>query len=125
MGLEIEKTKASYMIKENNNVISKLNYYDYKIKKFDWILIANLETNNSCRRKGLASKLIDELYNDIPRNKGLYLFVRINNYKAINLYHMLGFKDIKKYHLSDGDYLIMAKSKDNSDITQFEKMNFN
>ena len=120
----VEKTKESYVIKsKNGTIISKLNYYNYQIEKFDWILIANLETSKEYRRKGFASTILNELYNDIPRNKGLYLFVRINNYKAINLYHMLGFKDIKKYHLSDGDYLIMAKGKGSS-ITQFDNMIF-
>ena len=119
----VEKTKESYVIKsKNGTIISKLNYYDYRIEKFDWILIANLETSKEYRRKGFASTILNELYSDIPRNKGLYLFVRINNYKAINLYHMLGFKNIKKYHLSDGNYLIMAKGK--ADIVQLHKMNF-
>ena len=121
----VEKTKESYVIKsKNGTIISKLNYYNYQIEKFDWILIANLETSKSYRRKGFASRILNELYSDTPKNKGLYLFVKTNNYKAINLYNKQGFKAIKKYYLKDGYYLIMTKSKDNSDITQFDNMIF-
>ena len=79
MGLEIKKTKEGYTIKENNNIISKLNYYDYKIKNFDWILIANVKTSKQYRRKGFATIILNELYSDIPKNKGLCLFAEINN----------------------------------------------
>lgn len=54
------KTDKSYMIKtKNGDVASKLNFYDYKIKIFDWILMAGLDTEPKHRRKGLASKLIN------------------------------------------------------------------
>ena len=120
----VEKTKESYVIKsKNGTIISKLNYYDYQIEKFDWILIANLETSKEYRRKGFASTILNELYSDTPRNKGLYLFVKTNNYKAINLYNKQGFKAVKKYYLKDGYFLIMAKGKGSS-ITQFDNMIF-
>lgn len=121
----IIKNKDSYMIKNTNNkIISKLNYYDYKIKNFDWVLLANLETEPEYRGNGLATKLINALYNDITKNtnKGIYLFVRTNNKTAISLYNKLNFKVVKKYTLKDGEYIIMAKGT--ADISQFNNMNF-
>lgn len=121
----IIKNKDSYTIKNaNNEIISKLNYYDYKIKNFDWVLLANLETEPEYRGNGLATKLINALYNDITKNtnKGIYLFVRTNNKTAISLYNKLNFKVVKKYTLKDGEYIIMAKGT--ADISQFNNMNF-
>lgn len=121
----IIKNKDSYTIKNaNNEIISKLNYYDYKIKNFDWVLLANLETKPEYRGNGLATKLINALYNDITKNtnKGIYLFVRTNNKTAISLYNKLNFKVVKKYTLKDGEYIIMAKGT--ADISQFNNMNF-
>ena len=123
--LKIIKDSSSYIIKNNNgDIISKLNYYDYNIKNFDWILVANLETLPKYRGLGLATKLINELYKDITKttNKGIYLFVRVNNINAINLYNKLGFKVIKNYKLNDEEYIIMAKG--NADISQFNKITF-
>jgi predicted GNAT family acetyltransferase len=123
MRYKIIKTKERYEIKDNeDSIVAKLNYYDYKLKKFDWILVANVQTSKKYRRQGFASTLLKELYKDIPKDKGLYLFVKKNNYKAINLYKKLGFKHIRDYRLKDGEYLIMAKG--NALISQFDKMNF-
>ena len=123
--LKIIKDPSSYIIKNNNGTtISKLNYYDYNIKNFDWILVANLETLPKYRGKGLATRLINELYKDITKttNKGIYLFVRVNNINAISLYNKLGFKTIKNYKLSGKEYIIMAKG--NADTSQFNKFTF-
>ena len=121
----IIKTKNTYMIKnDKGTIISKLSYYEYKVKNFDWILIANLATNPEYRGRGLATKLINELYSDITKNtnKGLYLFVKSDNRTAIRLYTKLNFKKVKNYTLKDGEYIIMAKG--NADMSQFDKMNF-
>lgn len=123
--MPINKTRNSYMIKDNKGlIISKLNYYEYKIKNFDWILIANLYTKPEYRGNGLATKLINELYNDITKNtnKGLYLFVKSDNRVAIELYTKLNFKKIRNYTLKDGEYIIMAKG--NANVSQLNKMNF-
>ena len=123
--MPINKTRNSYMIKDNKGlIISKLNYYEYKIKNFDWILIANLYTKPEYRGNGFATKLINELYSDISKNtnKGLYLFVKSDNQVAIKLYTKLNFKKVKNYTLEDGKYIIMAKG--NADMSQFDKMNF-
>lgn len=124
--LPIIKTNHSYMIKDNNGaVISKLNYHEFNIKNFDWILISDLETKPKYRGKGLATKLINSLYNDVTKstNKGVYLAVSPNNNNAINLYTKLNFKIIKEFISKDGErYIIMAKG--NADTSQFDTMNF-
>ena len=122
---DIEKTKDSYMIKDKNGkIVSKLNYYDYKLKNFDWVLIANLDTKPAHRGKGLATSLINELYKDISNEskKGLYLSVKPNNRNAIRLYTKLKFKKVKTYTSKGTEYIIMAKG--NADKNQFDKMNF-
>ena len=121
----IIKTKNTYMIKnDKGTIISKLSYYEYKVKNFDWILMSDLDTKPDYRGKGLATKLINELYSDISKNtnKGLYLFVKSDNHVAIKLYTKLNFKKVKNYTLKDGEYIIMAKG--NADISQLNKMNF-
>lgn len=121
----LKKTNNSYMFMDKKETVSKLKYYDYGIKDFDWVLICDIDTKSDYRNMGLASKLIDEVYKDITKdnpNKGIYLFVRIDNYTAIKLYKKLKFKTIKKYTLKDGDYFIMAKG--NADVSQFNNMNF-
>lgn len=124
--LVMYKTKDCYSFKNKKGVIvSKLNYYDYKIENFDWILLANIETKPAYRGKGLATKLIDEICTDINKkykNKGVYLFVRDNNDTAIRLYTKLKFKRVKNYKLEDGNYIIMAKGP--ADINQLHTMNF-
>jgi len=124
-GLTIVKDNNSYKIKnKDGKVLSKLNYYEYKIKDFDWVLMANLDTKPEFRGQGLATKILNSLYDDISHNtnKGIYLFVKVDNENAINLYKKLGYKTVKTYTLDDGDYLIMAKGK--ADIKQLTRMNF-
>lgn len=122
--LDFIKTAHAYKFKnKKGTVVSKLNFYDYKIKDFDWVLIANVETKQSHRGKGLASKLINELYADISKNnKGVYLFVKHDNTIAISLYKKLKFDTIKKYTLKDGEYIIMGKGS--ADKKQFNGRNF-
>lgn len=124
--LPIIKTNHSYMIKDNNGaIISKLNYHEFNIKNFDWVLISDLETKPKYRGKGLATKLINSLYNDVTKstNKGIYLAVSPTNNNAISLYTKLNFKIIKEFISKDGErYIIMAKG--NADTSQFDTMNF-
>lgn len=122
---KIEKRKHDYRIKnKEGKIISKISYYDYNIKDFDWILVANVETDPKYRRQGLAKMLITELYKDIkPTKKGLYLFVKPDNTGAIALYKNLQFKEVKHYKLKDSDYIIIAKG-DTSKFYQFDKVDF-
>lgn len=122
----INKKKNSYEIKNSNgSVMSKLGYFDYSKKGFDWILIANVETKPEFRGMGLASKLVSEFCKDSQNkfpNKGLYLLVRIDNDPAIYLYKKNGFKTAKKYKMTDGMYLVMYKG--NADKQQLINMNY-
>ena len=102
---QVIKIDNSYIIKNNkDDIVSKLNYHEFNIKNFDWILLSDLETEPKYRGKGLATKLINSLCDDVFKNtdKGVYLFVKTDNYTAINLYNKLGFKAIKQYPLKDG-----------------------
>lgn len=122
----IVKNNKTYSIKTNDGITtSKLNYYDYSKESFDWILIADVETKKEYRGKGYASTLINEIYKDVTRrtpNKGIYLFVKSDNYGAIEFYKKNKFKFVKKYELKDGLYDIMCKG--NADIHQFGNMKF-
>lgn len=122
---QVIKINNSYIIKDNKgDIISKLNYHEFNIKNFDWILLSDLETKPKYRGKGLATKLINSLCDDIFKNtnKGIYLFVRTDNHNAISLYTKLNFKAVKNYILKDGEYIIMAKGK--ADTSQLDKMKF-
>lgn len=121
----IYKSRNQYAIKdEKGNIISKLKFYDYKIKNFDWVLVSDVDTKKEYRGQGLATNLLNRLYKDVSNSsgKGLYMFVRKNNENAIRLYSKLDFKKVKDYKLPDGDYVIMAKGKPKK--SQFDKMNF-
>lgn len=120
----VHKSSKTYSIKnKEGHTVSKLNYYDFKIPGFDWILAANLDTKPEYRRQGLATKLLDSLYEDVSKNgKGLYMAVDITNSNALKLYRELGFKPNKKYASDGKNYVIMAKG--NADIKQFDGLNF-
>lgn len=113
-----------YSIKNTRGgVVSEAKIYDYKIPGFDWVLMADVDTLPSQRRKGYASKIIDKIYDDVRNDgKGLYLFVKDNNKTAIDLYKKKDFQTIKNYKLRDGKYLIMVKG--DADKKQFDEMNF-
>lgn len=120
---KINKTKDQYYIKNNNKIIASINFYDYEIDNFDWILIANVETDAMYRNRGFATLLISTLYNDIKYKKGLYLFVKPNNINAINLYKKMGFELLKRYKIKNEMYNIMIKG--DVDKNQFDNMVFN
>lgn len=120
---KINKTKDQYYIKNDNKIIASINFYDYEIDNFDWILIANVETDVMYRNRGFATLLISTLYNDIKYKKGLYLFVKPNNINAINLYKKMGFELLKRYKIKNEMYNIMIKG--NVDKNQFDNIVFN
>lgn len=120
---KINKTKDQYYIKNDNKIIASINFYDYEIDNFDWILVANVETDAMYRNRGFATLLISTLYNDIKYKKGLYLFVKPNNINAINLYKKMGFELLKRYKIKNEMYNIMIKG--DVDKNQFDNMVFN
>ena len=108
---------------DKNTVMSELKTYDYKIDGFDWVLMADIQTEQNYRKRGLATQLINKAYEDISKSgKGAYLFVKKDNDNAIKLYKKLNFDILKEYDLENGAYLIMIKGDANKE--QFEKMNF-
>lgn len=105
--------------------VSSLKIHDYSRDNFDWILITDVETHPVYRGQGLATKLMNIAYSDITKrypNKGVYLFVRIDNKPAIGLYKKLGYETIREYKMKKGKYFIMCKG--NADTSQFDKMKF-
>lgn len=119
------ETREYSITDQSGNSISEIKTFDYNMKNFDWVLIADVETSPEHRGKGYASKLINEAYKDVVDNnpnKGLYLFVKESNENAIKLYNQLGFENLKSYTLNNGKYFIMAKGNTNKD--QFRNMNF-
>ena len=121
----IERIKHGYAIKdEDGKIIAKAEYYEFKMKNFDWVLLANVETKPEYRGQGMATKLVNKIYDYVSHTigKGLYLLVKPDNYKAIKLYKKLNFTNVKKCTLKDGPYLIMAKGDPDRD--QIIKMNF-
>lgn len=122
----IYKIHNCYFVSDKNGkILSSLEFYDYHLENFDWILLYNLATKPRYRNLGYASKLVNTLYEDICNSdqlKGLYLFVDINNYEAIKLYLNLGFEKIKKYIIDENENIIMAKGK--ADKKQIEDMQF-
>ena len=123
--LPVEKNNHSYMIKDSKGtILSKADYFNYKLKDFDWVLMANVETKPNYRGKGLATRIINKLCDDIFKttNKGVYLLVKTDNYNAIRLYRKLNFKIVKKYSIDNEPYFIIAKG--NADIDQLKKREF-
>lgn len=59
--------------------------------------IGAIKTDVKQRRKGLARYLISQLLKDVFQNQNeVILFVRNNNYPAIELYRSLGFREVGK-----------------------------
>ena len=123
----IKKSKNKYRLIVDGKEASHISYYDYNIKNFDWILVANVETKKQYRRHGYAEILINELYKDISTEshgeKGLYLLVKVDNTPAINLYKKLKFFKIRHHEIKGEEYIIMAKGK-RSKFKQFEGIEF-
>ena len=88
--------------KEDENIIGFLEYYvNYEI-----VELLNISVSTNYQNKGIATKLIEYLYNlkDVDR---IILEVRASNVQALNLYNKLGFKiirTIKNYYGSEEGY---------------------
>lgn len=121
----LKKRNNEYLfLNENNEIVAKAQYFQYDIPSFDWILIANVDTKKKYRRMGLATKLINQIFEDIDNNmNGVYVFVKYNNENAIKLYKKCKFKILKKYKLHNEEYFIMYRGKQ-SKINQFDKISF-
>lgn len=113
-----------YQYIDNSKVIARASAYDYRSDNFDWILIADVETDPDYRHQGLASSLVDEIYKNYCVGKpiGAYLVVRVNNYPAIQMYKKLGFHIVKVCEIDKEKYYVYAKGA--ADKNQLKKMEF-
>lgn len=118
--MKLVKSKNTYRYMIGTNVVATVSYYDYSSDNFDWILIADVDTNKEYRRQGLATKLINQVYDDHAKNskKGIYVMVKQSNDEAIALYNSIGFHKLKKYK---GFYIMI---KGNADTKQFDNIEF-
>ena len=105
------------LLEEINNKVS-LNRVFLEDKKvlgylFGWNLdseyhLNNIAVNPSCRRKGVAKKMINNII-FVPRIKNIYLEVSCLNGEAINFYEEIGFKQNglrKKYYRDESDAIL-------------------
>ena len=123
----IKKANNEYQLISNNGEwISRLRYYIYDdIPNFDWINIADVDTNEKYLRQGYATILLNELIHDIHiqhPTMGLYLLVRAENSPAIKLYEKCGFKILKMQASDNGEFYVMYLG--DADINQLKNTNF-
>lgn len=112
-------TLSDYQITDNafNNVIiykednKILGYLDYSIM-YERAEINYIFVIEEYRSKGIASKLLDYLFNNNDF-KEISLEVNINNTNAIKLYTKYGFKEvsIRKGYYNGVDGILMLKSR--------------
>lgn len=123
---KLKKYDNTYLYQNDKGMtVSSLKIHDYSRENFDWLLITDVETHPAYRGQGLATKLMKTMESDMMKkfpDKGLYLFVKVDNEPAINLYKKLGYKTVKEYKMKTGKYYIMCKG--NADTHQIETMKF-
>lgn len=109
---ELEENEFSYLfVLENDNVI--VGYYGF------WVMFENVDiTKVSIRREFQGMKLSNILMQDCLKRVALLgcekinLEVRINNYRAINLYKKYEFKEVivrKDYYGKSEDALVLCR----------------
>ncbi len=89
--------------KEQNEIIAYISYKKLELSND----VYHLFVNEKFRKKGIASKLLNKIY-----NKDILVEVDEKNIKAINLYKKLGFKKIKKisnYYKNGNNALVLLK----------------
>ncbi len=89
--------------KEQNEIIGYISYKNLELSND----VYHLFVNENFRKKGIASKFLNKIY-----NKDILVEVDEENIKAINLYKKLGFKEIKKisnYYKNGNNALVLLK----------------
>ena len=83
-----------------------VGFIDYWIT-FDSATISQIAISNQYRRRGLATKLLQEMYDDCyaKRVRNITLEVRTENKSAVFLYEKFGFKTVltKPHYYDNGD----------------------
>lgn len=118
------KDGFQYTIKNQSGAtVSTASCFDYRIKDFDYWLIADVDTKKAHQRNGLASSIIDQIYQDASQNgKGVYVLVKKDNTGAIQFYKHLGFRSVKTYTIKSEVFVVMSKG--NVSIEPLRKSNF-
>ena len=101
-----------YKVYEKNNQVIGLIFYSvyHDVAELDYLYV-----NNNYRNKKIGMLLLNYFINDVKNTcKSIALEVKIDNYKAINLYKKLGFKSVRiiKNYYKDKDGLLMIKELD-------------
>jgi len=109
---ELDNNFSLFLVAEINGSISG---YIIAWKVADEIQLNNIAVKNSCRRMGMATKLLSELYSNNSNHQysKIYLEVRSGNYEAINFYLKNGFIKTgirKKYYNNNDDAILMEKN---------------
>jgi ribosomal-protein-alanine N-acetyltransferase len=92
---------------DNNNLVGFIHI----IKAVDSIDVINIVVYEKYRRRGIASKLIDNILKKYDNDYTYFLEVRESNKAAIDLYNNNGFKiiNIRKKYYDDEDAIIMKR----------------
>ena len=114
---EIENPLAKYVIAENLSTKEVLGFAGA------WIVagegdITNIAVNPSYRKQGIASRLLEKLFEVCKENNctEITLEVRTSNIAAQNLYKKFNFKEEgirKKYYSDNGEDAIIMWRRDN------------
>lgn len=98
-----------YIYKEDEKIVAYINYQIM----YERSELININVIEDYRRRGIASKLILFMLDDLKENnvKDITLEVRIDNYNAINLYKKFGFIDVsvRKGYYQGIDGILMKK----------------
>lgn len=117
-----------YISEKDDKYASYIEVKDSTEKLPNWMQLSSLVTWPPYRRKGYASAVLDAAYQyALKQNKGVYLYVEIDNDEAISLYKKKGFEilcpySVKKFYQSQ-DYFhfyIMAKNESRNTQDLFE-----
>ena len=96
-----------YVYEEDNNLLGFIQIE----KHFEVLDLINIAVSEDTRRKGIASKLIQYIIDNVEHERFL-LEVNSNNTSAIKLYQKFNFKEIniRKNYYSNGDAIIMENA---------------
>ena len=106
METEINNKDAIVLVYEDNGVIA----YLYAINTVDNIDLLSIIVEDSYKRTGIATKLVEYLIgNYCYQNKTITLEVDIENIPAVKFYEKMGFKvvNIRKKYYKDHDAYLM------------------